>query len=261
MRLAGLLLGTALAVLAGSLCGPAPAVAETVVSSTSRAVELKLSIDDAVKTMPALFESLASEGERWLDKNRRDADKAFHDNREDFSDGRQWSFDRDYALLSTVGPYISILRRDYFYTGGAHPNTVVDTILWDTTAGKPISVRPFFQETADGGQTMRLLAKAIRRAVAVEKKKRGAEVGNPDTDDWLKGIEPSLLKLGPLALARSTEPGKSGGFTVHFSPYAVGSYAEGIYTVVIPWRVFADRLSPTGRAVFGGDPIAPKADD
>jgi hypothetical protein len=77
-------------------------------------------------------------------------------------------------------------------------------------------------------------------------------------DDRLKAIEPSLLELGPLVPAPSTEPDKSGGLSVHFSPYAVGSYAEGLYTVVVPWRGFERFLSPEGRAVFGGEPLPPK---
>ena len=50
---------------------------------------------------------------------------------------------------------------DGTYTGGAHPNTRIDTILWDRDARKRISIRPFFIETADNGPTMN----AMRRGV------------------------------------------------------------------------------------------------
>ncbi len=50
--------------------------------------------------------------------------------------------------------YVSVVRTDYMDTRGAHPNTDVNTILWDQTANKRISIRPFFTETADSGPTM-----------------------------------------------------------------------------------------------------------
>ena len=39
-------------------------------------------------------------------------------------------------------------------THGAHPNSDVNTILWDKSESKRISIRPFFTETADNGATM-----------------------------------------------------------------------------------------------------------
>lgn len=236
-----------------------PAAADTVLSGKTRYVEMKVEVDGALKATPGLFDNLSAEGKKWGEMNRRDADKAWRQDPADFSDGRGWGFERTYTLFSTAGRFVGVLRQDYVNTGGAHPNTVVDTILWDAAAKKRVSVRPFFTETADNGPAMTALARLIRAAVAKEKTARGAEVAaDLAKDDWLKGIEPSLLKLGPLVLAPSTEPGKSGGLSVHFSPYAVGSYAEGLYTVVIPWRDFAQFLSPEGRAVFGGEPLPPK---
>jgi hypothetical protein len=239
-----------------------PAAAETLVSGKTKAVITKLTIADALKPTPVLFDNLAAEGEAWIDKNKGEAEADYRKDPSFFADGRVWSFDRNYKLLSSVGPYISVLRTDFFFTGGAHPNTDVDTILWDSATKKRISVRPFFVETKDNGPTMTALATLIRDAVAKVKKARGIKVAaDPAKDEWLKAIEPSLPKLGPLALARSTEPGKSSGLSVHFSPYAVGPYVEGRYTVLIPWRAFASYLSPEGRTVFGGELAKDKTDD
>jgi hypothetical protein len=55
-----------------------------------------------------------------------------------------------------------------------------------------------------------------------------------------------------LTLAPSTEPGKSSGLTFHYSPYAVGAYAEGPYTAFVPWTAFRSYLSQQGTVVFGG---------
>jgi hypothetical protein len=239
-----------------------PARAEVILSGETKAVAFKLTIADALKATPGLFADLAAAGKAWIDKNKREAEKEYRKDPSFFADGRTWSYERSYIHLSTAGPYVSVLRTDFFFSGGAHPATEVNAILWDTATKKRVSVRPFFTETKDNGPTMQALARLIRDAVAKEKRARGIPVAaDPAKDEWLKGIQPSLLKLGPLALARSTAPGKSGGLTVHLSPYAVGPYVEGRYTVLIPWRAFAQYLSPEGRAIFGGEPIKPETKD
>jgi hypothetical protein len=64
------------------------------------------------------------------------------------------------------------------------------------------------------------------------------------------GIKPALLEIGPVAL---TESGKSSGLTFHHSPYGVGPYVEGPYTVFLPWTKFQQYLSSRGVALFGGE--------
>jgi hypothetical protein len=149
-------------------------------------------------------------------------------------------------------------------TGGAHPNTGIDTILWDGDTKKRISIRPFFTETADNGATMTAMAKLVKLAVAREKIARGAaeaEDGKPMTPETIAeqdsfindGVKSTLLELGPVTLAPSTQAGKSAGLSFHFSPYAVGPYAEGTYTAFVPWEQFKTYLSPQGSALFGGE--------
>ena len=113
-----------------------------------------------------------------------------------------------------------------------------------------MNIRPFFRETADNGPTLKTLAQLARVAVAAEKLSRDAinvdvpkEKLTPERlatlDQFIAdGIQPSLLKIGPISLAPSTEAGKSSGLTFHYSPYAVGAYAEGPYTVFVPWTAF-----------------------
>jgi len=72
-------------------------------------------------------------------------------------------------------------------------------------------------------------------------------------------VKPALLELGPVTLAPSTERGRSAGLTFHYSPYAVGPYVEGPYTVFVPWTKFRQFLSDEGAALFGGE--RPKDDE
>jgi hypothetical protein len=234
------------------------------VAISTKAVEVTVTVDPALRKYPGLFEDNLAEGRRWAERNRAEAAKARRDEPEFFQEGRRWTFERAYNLRSVVGRTISVLRDDGTYTGGAHPNSYMNTILWDRDARRRVSIRPLFRETASNGPTMTALAQLARLAVAAEKLKRDAinvdvpkEKLTPESlaklDQFISGgVEPSLLKIGPISLAPSTEPGKSSGLTFHYSPYAVGAYAEGPYTVFVPWTAFQSYLSPQGTAIFGG---------
>jgi hypothetical protein len=218
-------------------------------------VEASVSLDTTVKADSALAANCLAEGKKWAEKNRADADKERKQDPGLFRNA--WSFERKYLTRSVVDErYISIVREDYEYTGGAHPNSSSDTILWDKSTGKRISIRPFFTETADNGPTMKAIRQGVIASLEAEKKKRGAEGIDQSA---IEAIEPKLLKIGPVSLTPSTEQGRSSGLTFHYSPYAVGSYAEGEYIAFVPWEKLKPYLTPEGIRIFGG--ARPKEDE
>jgi hypothetical protein len=218
-------------------------------------VEAAVFLDATVKADPALAANCLAEGKKWAEKNRADADKERKQDPGLFRNA--WSFERKYLTRSVVdNRYVSIVREDYEYTGGAHPNSSSDTILWDKSTGKRISIRPFFTETADNGPTMKALRQAVIASLEAEKKKRGAEGTDQSA---IEAIEPKLLKIGPVSLTPSTEQGRSSGLTFHYSPYAVGSYAEGEYVAFVPLEKLKPYLTPEDIRVFGG--ARPKDDE
>jgi hypothetical protein len=230
-----------------------------VLSVKNRNIEAALTIDAALKAYPGLYESLFAEGRRELENWRKAADEDRKTTPESFTEGRRYSFERSYMQRSAIGRYVSIERGDYLYSGGAHPNSDTNTILWDASGKKRISIRPFFNESALGGPTLTRLAKEIRAVLTIEKKDRGADDIDPETDTELANVKPDLTKMGAVALVPSTDPAKSAGLIFYFSPYAVGSYAEGPYSAYVPWTAFKDDLSPEGAALFGGE--RPKSDE
>ena len=244
----------------------------------TRAAGITVTIEKDLKAHPGLPENLRAEGQRYVTKARAEAEQEYKENRAWFTDdgkARRWSYDLVYSQRSVVADrYVSVLREDGTYTGGAHPNSRSDTILWDKAQKKRISIRPFFTETADGGPTMTAMAKLVRVAVATEKLERWKDARpddekkeplpsveeSVDKDEQLqRAIQPRLLKIGPISLAPSTTAGKSSGLTFHFSPYDVDAYAAGPYTVFVSWTALKPFLSPEGVAIFGGE--RPKGDD
>jgi hypothetical protein len=222
----------------------------------TKAIEANVYLDDKIKADPALSADCLADGKKWMDKNAADAASELKQDPQFFKDGG-WSFERKYSVRSLVGDrYVSVVRDDYMDAHGAHPNTDVNTILWDTAEKKPISIRPFFNETADNGPTMTAMLKAVIASLKVEKKKRDSS--ETATAEWFKGLEPKLLKIGAVTLAPSTEAGKSSGLTFHYPPYAVGPYVEGQYLAFVPWEALKPYLTAEGTRIFGGS--RPKGD-
>ncbi len=222
------------------------------VSVENSFVKISLAVDEALSPFGELVSNCLSEGKAWVAKNTAEATAQWREHPKAFR-GLQWFYDRDYALRSVVGRYISIVRSDDWFDGGAHPNQHIDTILWDNIAQKRVSIRPFFTETADKGRTMIALTQLAKLAVAAAKLARDINGYDDDApaakdmtpeqelehDSFVKdGIKPAILEIGPVTLAPSAEAGKSAGLTFHYSPYAVGPYVEGPYTVFVPWTAF-----------------------
>jgi len=222
----------------------------------TKSIDARVFLDDRIKADAALAADCLAEGRKWLDKNAAEAAASRKEDPQFFKDGG-WDFERKYAIRSVVADrYVSLLRNDSMDTHGAHPNSDVNTILWDKTEHKRISIRPFFTETADGGPTMKAMVKAVIASLKAEKKKR--DTSETATDEWFKSVEPSLLKIGAVTLAPSTEAGKSSGLTFHYPPYAVGPYAEGEYVAFVPWQTLKPYLTAEGARIFGG--ARPKGD-
>lgn len=249
----GIALACTAALITLAQAAPRPAVA-----IKTKAVEISVTFDDTIRAKPELAANVLGEGKRWAERERREADREWLNSPELFRGGRRWTLERDYAATSYVaGRYISILRTDYTYTGGAHPNTTLETLLWDEQTRKRISIRPFFADLADNSRAMVEIQNAVISALIVEKKERGTY--EPNDTDWYKGLQPSLFRIGAVTLEPSTQPGKSSGLTFHYSPYAVGPYAEGAYTAFVPWRILRPYMTAEGQAIFGGEkPKDPK---
>jgi hypothetical protein len=263
------LLATSVLLFAFAIGNAAAQAAEKpAIEIKTRAAKITVTIEKAFKPFPDLAADLLAEGRRYVAKSRAEADEGYKTDKAWFKDHR-WTNERSYSFRSLVADrYVSIVREDSIYTGGAHPNSHADTILWDKAAKKRISIRPFFNEMADNGPIMTELAKLVRYVVVIEKdQRRNSELSedekkNPKLkveemvarDEQLKeAIQPKLLKIGPVSLAPSTTPGKSSGLTFHFSPYDVDAYAAGPYTIFVPWTDFKFFLSPEGAAIFGGE--------
>lgn len=251
----------AAATLAASLFAAAALArdSETAIFTTTKPyVEIDVRIEDTLKAYPRLYQSLVAEGKQFGAENKKDTEEQWREDKSLFHN-TAYSFTRRYRLRAAAGRYVSVAINESFYTGGAHPNGDTDTLLWDRESGGRVDFRTLFADTTDDGPAMVSLARLVRAAVAAMKRKRGVEVEDPETDEWLKEIKPALKDLGQPSLAPSTTAGQSSGVTFHFSPYAVGPYVEGFYTAFIPAAAIKPYLTPDAQKLFGGE--RPKSDE
>lgn len=121
-------LGLAAACL-GSLTAAFAAEPKPDASIRTKAVEASVLLDDQIKANAALAANCLAEGKKWIDKHAAEATASRKQDPVLFRN-RGWTFERKYAVRSVVeGRYVSVVRSDYTNTGGAHPNSDVDTIL------------------------------------------------------------------------------------------------------------------------------------
>lgn len=128
---------------------------------------------------------------------------------------------------------VSLGCREYEYAGGAHPNTEFYSENYALDGGgKPrkLALKDIVQTSpAAMAQLSRLLVEDLRRQQA-----------SSIIDGSIKGFSKELDANGiPFTLL-------PGGLAFQFSPYVVGSYAEGSFRVVIPYRKIAALLRANG---------------
>jgi hypothetical protein len=221
-------------------------------------VEIEVSIEKELRAYPKLYSTLLADAKTYADQNRKQAHAAWQADRPSFRD-QPWTFDRSYRLRAAASPYVSVLIDSGNFTGGAHPNSVSDTLLWDSKPDRRADMQTLFRETAKNGPTTTVLAKLVRDAIIAEKKKRDVPIDDPATDPWLEPIKADFSTLGAPSLAPSTVADRASGMTFHFSPYGVGAYAEGSYTAFVPFSALESYLTDDAKKIFAGE--RPKSDE
>lgn len=133
------------------------------------------------------------------------------------------------SSVYTVGPaLISASTSNYWYTGGAHPNTNIKTYNFGFVAGKvkKLTLRDLVKPGVSPAQ---FVEKYLLRGLSAEKMKRDAD----------RVVEIDKRYYDAFVITKA-------GLKWIFEPYAVGAYAEGMYTVELPFSEIRGDLNPDG---------------
>lgn len=130
--------------------------------------------------------------------------------------GAVWFCDVTYDFFRPSGRYVSLLFHREEYTGGAHGNRHWTALSYDLTNARPLTLKDIFpDETAVNTKLLPLVAAEVQAQKDPEADKVKAD--------------PESMDLKPARMALTPE-----GLRVVYSPYEMGSYAEGAFMVDIP---------------------------
>ncbi len=142
-------------------------------------------------------------------------------------------------LIAAMIPY-------YVYGGGAHGNSNVLAVAIDLAAGETLAFSDVFKAGAAPGLIEACTADLLR-----EKVERFTDVSDPGSAGSVEAQARDDLKTYGEAISEAI-----GNFErwqiyadraeVYFSPYTLGSYAEGDYVCTLPKALLADAAGPRG---------------
>lgn len=223
---------------------PAEAMAEGPLSyeAATPYAKVSLTLPEAIRSFPDLYADLY---QREVGSLKDYAEGAQAD-RSEFGGGDFPPYEKaiDYSAPVETGRLFSMIRSDFDHSGGAHPNTVASSLLWDKATNTALSADDLFAKDADRAAIERTLCDAVTAA----KKNRPGSVPLAATGTWscpqLKGVS--------VALAASNAAEKASGLIFLLDAYAVGPYVEGAYYLSVPFSTLGAAINPAYANDFGG---------
>lgn len=166
----------------------------------------------------------------------------------------------DWNVIAESGNVMSLEGFVFTMTAGAHGNYFTDARLYDSVTGAPMRLSTFFGEPQ---AAVREHINRVWEGIAEQKVlKSGQAAGfRGYLAEAAELVSADMVLAGEVSFVPSTKPGKFGGYTLHFAPYDLGSYAEGSYHITVPQLAFRSRLKQEYLPLFGGEPVSVQRKD
>lgn len=262
-RLADLGLIALIAVLMSAGLSPAASFAQAetadlgrpeVISDKDDTADIVAVLPRAMRLRPQIETAVRERAKSIMDAFRKSAveERASWD-----GEWRHWDLRLYFEEWLVSDRFVSLRMTQSVYQGGAHPNSLFETMTFDSATGSRIGIGDLFADASAGSESLTRIADYMRKDLARQKTERfgGVESFTPDNEEIVNAVKPDPSTFEAVTLVPSTLSGRAGGLVVHFPPYAVGSYAEGSYLVTVPASVFQPFLKPAMREAFGGRPL------
>lgn len=202
--------------------------------------------------VPANAMAIAPLRDRILSLYKKDVAEV-RDEAKDDSDGNKsfhpYLFDTRWRTTFENGAVLSLSAEVYADTGGAHPNSDFETLVWDKRHARAVSLPALF---APGQAKAALLAisKAATEAWTREYIRKSGQKPGPDADLATQGIGPDPAKLANYALIYAAGESKSSGLVILYGAGTAWPNVLGDFRLAVPARVFAAYLAPDWKDVF-----------
>jgi len=230
---------------AGAIDIPADAAAPMSFTQKTEHAEVELKLPEALRAQPDLHARVYAEAVREL---KAFVEGAQEDRAEMLGEGvpiPPYSRSIEWRASAETSKLLSLEGLTAEYTGGAHGNSGYASVLWDKSLKRAVTPAALFRADADPAS----LNAALCREIEAEKTRRLGEPFRFDAERpcpaWREGV---------FVLEPSTVPGKAGGVTFLYGPYALGAYAEGSYEITVPLSAFQRALAPAYADEFAGAP-------
>lgn len=232
-------------ILAVALLSAAAAAAAPVkIVRNSKALEFTYAWPSEAAAIPALDRRFRADLAKSYSQALTDAREDQKMYREQQRTGMQDLFLSVWTSAGETPRLLSLQQQLSTFTGGAHPNTGYDALLWDRKLNREIAVGSLFGSAAALSTITR---SAYCKALDKERLKRreGMKMDVPDFN--------ACPKYSDLSIAPSDKNGNGRFDRLLFvaSPYVAGPYSEGKYEIPVPVtkRLIA-ALKPEYRASF-----------
>jgi len=233
---------------------PSPAASATAVATGSGARTVSEETDDflfeyAYPSQAGRIPELAALLDTRMAQNREElATGAVQARREARANGfpyNKHSYSADWKVVADLPGWLSLSQDVDTYTGGAHGNSALESLVWDKEAGKAMDAIALFSspQALDDALGDRF-CDALNRERA---RRREAPVPENSDDEFDKC--PAIGELE--VLVGSSNRRTFNRLTIYAGPYVAGPYVEGAYEVNLNVdRAILGAVKPEYRAAF-----------
>jgi hypothetical protein len=231
---------------------PSATASATAASNGARAVSeetddflFEYSYPSQVGKIPALAALLDSRMARQRADLAREAEEARGEARANGFPYNKHSFSSEWQVVADIPGWLSLSEAVAIYSGGAHGNTTLNSLVWNEETGKAMDgVALFISPSALWDALGDRFCAGLNRERA---KRRGAPVARDSQDqfDQCPGIDELEVLVG------SSNGRTFNRLTLYAGPYVAGPYAEGEYEVNINIdRAILGAVKPEFREAF-----------
>jgi len=218
----------------------------------TRSLDFEYSWPAAADRIPALRARLRSERNTAHARSTADAAQDARVRRRERLEIMGHSYSKSWQVAGDNAGLLSLTATEATFTGGAHGNQRFSALLWDRARNRAVAARDAIGRPALAAMSRRYCA----RLDAMRAQRRNEPVTR-DASDLFSACPAIAAQV--LAPADSDRDGRFDTLCILFSPYDVGSYAEGGYGVEVPFS--ASDVAAIGgayRARFETGPARPR---
>ena len=202
--------------------------------------------------VPAAAMAIAPLKDRILSLYKKDVDEVKEEAKDDQEGNKYFHpylIDTRWRTTFENEALLSLSCENYADTGGAHPNSSFETIVWDKRHARAVPIEALFAP-GRAKPALAAIARAAEDAWTRSYIQKSGQRPGPDADLASAGIGPDPAKLASYALIYEVGQSKANGIVLLYGAGDVWPHVLGDFRLAVPARVFRSYLAPDWSGVF-----------